>query len=245
MDNKRFVYGDESRIFINTDLGCRAKCKYCYLPSLKISHGENKISALQAINYVEQLEYYIPGKKGSIISIGCYSECMDEDNVLDTILLVQHFLSRGNYVQLATKKEINRLFFEKVSRSSNVNTQLWINISMPVISKSETIEEGTDLPHKRLKNFDLCKEFDINCALYIKPYMEYFTDTDISEFISIIQRYKIPVIVGELLTTQWSEKKALVGEECLYEHKKLGMDNFVTELCKYTKVYLHSTECMR
>jgi len=38
-----FVSGDKDRIFINTALGCNAKCKYCYLKSLDIEAYPKRI----------------------------------------------------------------------------------------------------------------------------------------------------------------------------------------------------------
>lgn len=84
-----FVYGNENRIFVNTDMGCNSNCSYCYLPALNIKHGIKKISAVEAIGLVEKLEYYKKGKNGTIISIGCYSECMDQENIEDTLLIIE------------------------------------------------------------------------------------------------------------------------------------------------------------
>lgn len=240
-----FVYGNEDRIFVNTDMGCNLNCSYCYLPALNIKHGIKKISAVEAIGLVEKSEYYKKGKNGTIISIGCYSECMDQENIEDTLLIIEYFLKQGNYVQLATKKQIDDDFFKRISEYKKEKSQLWIYVSLPIITESSKIEKGTDIPDKRLKNFILCKQFGINCALYIKPYIDGVTDKDIDKYIDIIKRFNIPVVVGEMLSVEKKGEKALVGEKRLYGYKMAGINSFVQQLKKVTEVYWHSTECIR
>ncbi len=245
MDVNNFVYGDASRIFVNTDMGCKANCQYCYLPALNIVHGERKISAHQAIEIVENLEYYRSGKKGSIISVGCYSECMDEDNITDTIELVKHFIERDNFVQLATKKKIEKHFFGEIIQCANVERRLWIYVSLPVISNYHLIETGTDSPCERIKNFDVCKQYNINSALYIKPYLEGITNQDINQYSKLVSHYNIPAIVGEMLTTRDTMNATLVGEKRLFEYKIEGMDEFIDQLQKETRVFAHSIDCIK
>lgn len=245
MEVNNFVYGDTNRIFVNTDMGCNANCQYCYLPSLGIVHGKRKINAHQAIELVENLEYYKSGEGGSIISIGCYSECMDNDNVTDTITLVKHFVGNGNFTQLATKKRIERNFFEEIIRCANVERRLWIFVSLPVITNSHFIEEGTDAPDERIKNFDICKQNNINSVLYIKPYLAGVTDQDIVQYSKLVAKYNIPAVVGEMLSTKCTMQKAIVGEKRLYEYRVKGMDEFINQLKKYTEVYAHSIDCMK
>lgn len=240
-----FVYGNMERIFVNTDMGCAARCSYCYLPSMGIKHGIKKIDAAEAVDMVESMDYYREGKGGSIISIGCYSECMDSENIEDTFQVVRHFLKRGNYVQLATKKEISREFLQKIAGCRYEKHQLWIYVSLPVITDSLILEAGTDAPEKRIRNFDLCKEFGIDSVLYIKPYLEKHTDKDREKYMKIITKYDIPVVIGEMLDISGMGKAALVGENRLFGHKTQNMEIFITEVKKISKVYQHSTECIR
>lgn len=244
MEINNFVYGDVKRIFVNTDMGCSASCKYCYLPLLGIEHGKRSISAEQAIKLVEDLENYRHGKKGSVISVGCYSECMNEQNIAETITLVKHFMKRGNFVQLATKKKIEKFFFDEVIQCNHVKERLWIYISMPVITNSNRIEIGTDSPIQRIKNFELCKEYQINCALYIKPYLTGITIQDIAQYCELVRYYNIPAVVGRMLNTEHAGKEALVGENRLFEQKMSDIDIFRNELAKNTKVYSHSLDCV-
>lgn len=243
MNSNNFVYGNSERIFINTDMGCEAKCQYCYLPHLGIKHNEKRITAYQAIELVEKLKYYKPGEKGNIISIGCYSECMDEQNVKDSITLVKYFLNKGNFVQLATKKKIKDIFFEEVIKCKDYEKHLWIYISLPVITESHRIEKGTDSPYERMNNFEKCKKYNINSVLYIKPFLAGLTNQDINIYRKIISGYDIPVVVGQRLSTQSNMNETLVGEKRLYEYKAYGMDEFIIQL-ENAKTYLHSVDCI-
>lgn len=238
-----FVYGDAKRIFVNTDMGCKANCQYCYLSSLDIVHGKSRITANQAIGLVEDLECYKQGKEGSIISIGCYSECMEKENISDTVSLVKHFLDRGNFVQLATKKKIERNFFEEIYQCDNRKEHLWIFISLPIITNSYLIEKGTDSPYKRIETFDMCQQYNVNSVLYIKPYIDGITNKDINQYSRLVTQYNIPAVVGKKLSTKQTKKKTMVGENRLFECKTEGIDEFIHKLEKYTKVYLHSIDC--
>lgn len=247
MEVNSFVYGDKNRIFVNTDMGCKANCKYCYLSSLGIKHGKRKISAFQAIEIVEKLGYYVPGEKGNIISIGCYSECMDNDNISDTLVLVKYFATRGNIVQLATKKKIDRNFFEAVSTDNIINKNLWIYVSIPTITYYNVIEKGTDVPNERIKNFDLCKEYNINAVLYIKPYLDEITNKDIVQYCELVSNYNIPIVVGEMLDIEPTKKEVLVGEKRLYEKSDKNIEMFISQLKAKAKakVFLHSADCVK
>lgn len=245
MKTNNFVYGNTTRVFVNTDMGCNAYCQYCYLSSLEIVHGERKISASKAIELVHNLEYYVSGEKGSIISIGCYSECMDKANIADTIALVKHFVEKGNFVQLATKKKIDRAFFDEITKYHNVKKCLWIYVSIPVIKNYNLIEKGTDSPQDRIVNFELCKEYGIHSALYIKPYLARITNQNVAQYCELVYKYNIPVVVGEMLSIEPTSREVLVGEKRLYEHPAEDMDKFIAQLSEITKVYLHSVDCMR
>lgn len=59
-----YVYGDSSRVFLNTAIGCEARCEYCYLPQLGINgvpqyeKAENVLEncSLWSISYLGNME---------------------------------------------------------------------------------------------------------------------------------------------------------------------------------------------
>lgn len=238
-----FVYGSKERIFVNTDIGCKAKCSYCYLPHLVNKDNIKAISAQEAIIFVKNNPLFEAGEEGTILSIGCYSECLDKENVLKTNELIEHFISYGNYIQLATKQEIPQMIIDTILQHRKFEHQVSIYVSMPTMSSLNQLEEGTASVDTRLENIKHCVISSIPVVLYIKPFIEGITDKDTEAFLKISQESNIPVIIGDFLSTSSSERIADVGEKKLYERpESIAYKEFIncfSEKCQY---YKHSTE---
>ena len=174
----RFVYGSRERIFVNTALGCNANCVYCYLPDMKDDKEINYISAEEAIDLVEKTPDFVKGEDGTIISIGCYSECLNAKNINKTKLLLEHFLPMGNYIQLATKQAVTSEIIDVICRNRKFEKQVSIYISMPTISGIEKLEQGTAKYGDRINNIEKCKNNEISVVLYVKPFLEVWTFDD-------------------------------------------------------------------
>lgn len=238
-----FVYGNEDRIFVNTDIGCRAKCSYCYLPHLVNQDEITQISAQKAITFVENNPQFEEGEEGTILSIGCYSECLDEANVLKTKELIEHFVSYGNYIQLATKQEVPQIIMDTIIKNRKFENQVSIYISMPTMTAINRLEEGTTSVNIRLKNIRRCIISSIPVVLYIKPFIEGITDEDTDLFLNILEESGIPVIIGGFLSTSRSLEIADVGEQKLYEHaESIAYKRFVSSFSEKSLYYKHSTE---
>lgn len=243
--NNNLAYGNRERIFVNTTLGCKAKCCYCYLPNLDLGEEIQYFSAKEVIKQVMGLDYFVKGKKGTIISIGCYSECWDERNKKETIYLIKYFAQFGNYIQLASKKEI---LLEELAMINNMlqhEKQLGIYISIPCISVSEKLEPGTDLVKKRIRPLEYKDQFrGIYFVLYIKPVLQDVTIKDKQRYYELIKKYKINTVVGSLLQYDDENKteKELVGEERLKEVDCIDNRLLIDELKRVGGVYKHSTE---
>ena len=81
--------------------------------------------------------------------------------------------------------------------------------------------------------------------LYIKPFLENITERDLEDYIRIIEKYKIPVVVGEYLYTEKLEDLADVGNGRLYKRTDNGRRmEFIEEFRKYAQVCEHSVEAM-
>lgn len=246
--DSNLVYGNKERVFVNTVLGCRAKCSYCYLPDFDLDEKIQYFSAKDVIEQVIELPYFIKGKEGTIISIGCYSECWDERNRKETMHLIKYFAQFGNYIQLATKKEI--LFGELVTINKMLlfEKQLGIYISVPCISASKKLEPGTDSIIKRLKPLEYKNQFcSIYFVLYIKPILQDVTIKDKQEYCKLIKKYKINTVVGSLL--QFDDEiltdKALVGENRLKEIDCIDNRLLIKELKSVGKVFIHSIDIIK
>ena len=58
--------------------------------------------AEELIEEIEQSEI----SRDTLITLGCFSECWDDNNKTETIKLIKYFLQKGNQIQLSTKKKI-------------------------------------------------------------------------------------------------------------------------------------------
>ena len=81
-----------SRVFINNILGCNLSCKYCYLNNIGLLKRE-KHTADEVIAEFERIHDVSPEK--DIISIGCYAECMTEDNLINMVSLIKYFAEKN------------------------------------------------------------------------------------------------------------------------------------------------------
>lgn len=246
MDKEKFmefIYGDEKRIFVNTALGCKANCKYCYLPDVKKEKGISYITSETAIESVENNSCFVKGERGTVISIGCYSECMDKRNVIETKNILEHFLPMGNYIQLATKQRITDDIIDVILKKRTFQEQICIYVSMPTISGIPELEEGTAPFEARIDNIIKCRTHGIVVALYIKPFLEHRTVVDKDKYIELVEKYCIPTIIGGYLSVKNSAKKADVGEELLYEQEQSCLyKKFSSEFEERGLNFTHSIE---
>lgn len=238
-----YVYGSKNRIFVNTVIGCNASCSYCYLPTIQQDSLGSKITAQEVIKHMDAVKEFVPGKDNTIVSLGCYSECMFTENIEDTLQLIRFFCEKRNYIQLATKQKISEDVCEKLSEYQFYKNQINVYISMPTYSKIKAFEQGTATVEERIHNIEMCKEYGINVVLYIKPYLETISFGDLEHYIDLVKRYNIPVVVGEYLSINKTKCIADVGEELLYEHGKTNeMNLFISKLSEHATVYEHSID---
>ena len=117
--------------------------------------------------------------KDTLITLGCFSECFDSKNKIETIKLIKYFLKKGNQIQLSTKKKIDIEDIESFKNLIQYLGQLVIYISSATISKWNIIEKGTDSSNKRFETFEISKKFNISTVLYMKPVLKGITIKDI------------------------------------------------------------------
>ena len=202
---EKCIYGTSERIFVNTAIGCNACCKYCYMPKLGHKKKEKTISGEMAVQQVLNMTCFSPGKNGTVLSLGCYSECLDLQNMKETETVVQGLLPLGNRIQLATKQIVTEHFLEIIKRYQMYDEQMHIYISMPTISLIEQLESRTALANQRITNIENCIRHNIPVVLYIKPFLENITESDLEKYIKIVRKYRIPAVVGRYLYTEPNE----------------------------------------
>lgn len=214
MINTGYLYSkDNTRIFVNTCLGCRSKCSYCYLGKMGY---DNKTAILKIKKAEELIEEIEKGgiSKETLITLGCFSECWDNNNKAETIKLIQHFLQKGNQIQLSTKKEINFEELESISRLIKYTGQLLIFVSSATISDWKSIEKGTDSPEKRFRTFKISKELGIPTILYMKPVLKGITIKDIELYKSLVKQYEIKdIVVGSIFGEEKSDETVHFSDE--------------------------------
>lgn len=239
-----FVEGDSKRLFLNTRIGCRARCKYCYIQKLNFHGWYNKTAQPNDIaNYIETHTDFKKGKDGTIFSIGCYSECWDSINKGKTKILLEILLKWGNPIQVATKMEIKLSEIKPLTNKIKWKNQLSVYISCPVLTNSNKYEINVKSPQERLKTISVCSNLDIPAILYIKPVLKNITIKDIEKYIQIVKKHKVSVVVGESFSLENNNHPAPIGKGFLFCNKvSEEQQTIVKALSKYTNVYHNSSE---
>lgn len=250
MMNTGYLYSkDNIRIFVNTCLGCTGKCSYCYLG--KMGYDNNKIvsEVKEAEELIDEIERKVLISKETLITLGCFSECWDDNNKPQTIKLIKYFLKRGNQIQLSTKKKIIPEEMSEISEFVQYLGQLVIFVSSATISKWSEFEKGTDEPDKRFETFNISAQLPIPTVLYMKPILKGITIQDIDLYKQVIQKYGIKdVVVGSI----FGEKET--GEPVHFSNERKLFYNPIEEEFEIkrkllesgkTRVFSRSTETMK
>ncbi|MCF6172746.1 MAG: hypothetical protein L3J44_03045 [Campylobacteraceae bacterium] len=240
--NNNFLYGNSERLFLNTNLGCDSNCSYCYLPDLNLK--KSQISTDELLELLENGNDFIKGKNGTILSIGCYSECWDNKNRKDTINLINKLLKYENPIQISTKQQITPNEFRNIdiNRIKYYNN-LIVYISSVSISQHNLYEKGTTEPLKRFSSFEIKEKYNIQMFLYLKPIIDNVTIKDLDSYMDIIQKYNIEAIVGKLFETSGRILAPITSGALRYSDKKQNDHKYIFDILKkYTKVYESSIE---
>lgn len=198
----KHIYGDASRLFLNTELGCNSSCSYCYLPveGLKTGASQGYIGQMTARELLQRLhddKRFVLGTRGTLLSIGCYSECWDARNQDETIALVQGLLELGNPIQLATKRSMTKSDLVRLTASKNWSGQLSVYISSATVTQWRIFERGTAAPDRRFASFAACREAQIRAFLYIKPVIPRVTILDVEHYGMVMSHYNVGAVVGQ------------------------------------------------
>lgn len=248
MINNGYLFSNNpTRLFINTSLGCNANCSYCYLPKLKYSKGQPVTTyktAEEILSFLKSYSEFIPSKKGTLISFGCYSECWDQKNKAETIKLIKHFLALGNRIQFATKKYVDYQDLIEISKLIQYPNQLSIFISSATISNWETFEPLTSPPKERFHSFEIPNHLNIPVVLYIKPVIQNVTSKDIDKYITLIKKYQIKnVIIGSMINAQGTGDSApFISDNSLRYNSTSDEEIIKKSLSPYCKIYERSID---
>jgi DNA repair photolyase len=243
-----YIYGDARRLFLNTELGCRSGCSYCYLPQvgLKINAESSDIkraSAGQILDAIKSDPRFVGGKNGTLLSVGCFSECWDTEARSNSIELINGLLEFGNSIQMATKREIKLIDFEKINISVARAGQLGVFVSSATISQWSTFERGTTSPNIRFNSFECCAKLGINCFLYIKPAIPGVTILDTQLYGGLMRKYDVPAVVGDAFIPASVDGNSPISKRLMVA-PHADVDYMRAELKNFGNVFATSDEAM-
>ena len=197
---------DNKRIFVNTCLGCTGGCAYCYLKKMGYDNNSVVSEVKKAKELIDEIEK-IGITKDTLITLGCFSECWDDNNRNETIKKIKYFLQKGNQIQLATKRQISLEDASQFKKLIKYYGQLVIFVSSATIGKWDTIEKGTTHPKDRFKTFEISKKLPIPTVLYMKPVLKDITINDLELYKKVIRKYNIrDVVVGSIFKESEKEE---------------------------------------
>jgi DNA repair photolyase len=202
-DFSGFVTFTPGRVFVNSSLGCPARCSYCYIsdygygrkPTLAPFSGDELHEHLYDQRHLWQQSDY------NIISFGCFSESMCKPYIQKTLEFVKAVASFGMPIQIATKWGVSEDAVEEFSSAVNCSGQLNIFASLVTLRHWENIEPGTRPPEERISTLLRFKEAGQNTYLYIKPVIPGITDADAPGIRDIMQKNGLDIcVVGALFS---------------------------------------------
>lgn len=202
------------------------------------------VSKNQIIEFINDNNLEID--ENTIITFGCFSECLDSKVKNETLELLKHFLKKGNPVQISTKQEIIYDDFKELLEYFQSDNQLVVFISCACISDNDKIEIKASSLSKRLNGFEVLRKLGIPSCLYIKPFLKDITINDVGKFKDIINTYKIEnVVVGSIFSSNKSEQKTrFMLKKDFYYSEDCQENYLISQLEDVCNVYTRSTQVL-
>jgi DNA repair photolyase len=244
------ISGSRERIFVSSAFGCHYHCTYCYLKRMKVEGVQAYFKKEELLEGLRRKGIFVPGRQGSLITIGCFTECLDEGNRKTTMDMIAYFLRQGNYVQISTKKRISREDMSFIAGNIQYDNQMNLYVSLPTLSFARELEPDVDSPEMRVENLKGKREYGIHTCLYIKPVLEGITIKDAKRYAQLVNTYQVPAVVGELLDPTGKDtgnkgREKYIGNVCMTEHQSNDCDQLTRYLGKYTRVYRNSDDMIK
>ena len=82
---------DNKRIFVNTCLGCTGGCAYCYLKKMGYDNNSVVSEVKKAEELIAEIEK-IGITQDTLITLGCFSECWDDNNRYNLLYILDKYL---------------------------------------------------------------------------------------------------------------------------------------------------------
>jgi DNA repair photolyase len=192
----------DARVFISPSLGCPAKCQFCYLPEVGLLDVENApaVNGSEVARKLLADARYVPGRRGTVLSLGCLSECLSPNALPSTLHLLRELASTRNRVQLATRWFLTgQPLIDFLSVVQPLNITVFHSTIEP---GAKHLELGTPGWPTRLSFMERLAHESIPNVLYIKPYIMGYTSRFLDTYVAAAIRCKIDAaVVGRLFRT--------------------------------------------
>jgi len=204
----------KGRYFINPLIGCEGKCIYCYLnEQLKNKNivRKNTKKVNEILKNISCDSHFVPGAKGSIISIGSYCDIFPLHKInlcLYSVEWIIECLKFGNPVQIISKNRISDEIIGKIARKVLYKNQLVYSTTITTFKQYMQIEKNTSTPIERLKTLEKFEAFGIPTNVMIKPFINGITNLETDNFITYLKKFKVRFcVIGDFYIVNDGIKK--------------------------------------
>lgn len=187
----------DGRIFVSPIIGCTGGCSYCYL---KLQDIKKPSTISIDMNSIVNNNQFIPGKNGTIISIGAWGDIFQTDESKDySIKLINCLTTLGNPIQFMSKYSLDEKSISSISQSIQYSHQLLYSTTITTIDHWRKIEPHTDPPFKRLETCKCFSKNGVDCNVMIKPFLPGITDLEINKIAELLGKYNVGYcVIGRL-----------------------------------------------
>lgn len=189
-----------SRVFVSPALGCPAYCRFCYLGSVGLQRPQKpRLGPEALLERIVKDDRFRPGPSGTVISLGCLSECLAPHSLPDTFEFLHAIRSLQNPVQLATRWTLDGGEFAMFENEFKAVSGILFH------SMTETgpkrLELGTPPWNERRRFMAAIAASGIPSVMYIKPFLPGYTSRFAADFIALARRLTIQhAVVGPVFS---------------------------------------------
>lgn len=181
---EQFITVSGDRIFLDiASSGCGNGCLYCYVNS------RNDSQILIDNEMIDQIcEFLIDlnqNRDYKVISFCPNTEPLKNSRSIEIVCEIINRLARFNYIfQISTKEILDHHTLIILNRLCQFKKQIFLNISIPVVTSSSRLEPFCQSAKARFLNIDLIAQYpNLSSCIYIKPFLnetiedkEYYID---------------------------------------------------------------------
>jgi hypothetical protein len=187
-----------SRIFLElAESGCGVGCKYCYIPEPAEQVRPLPVTSVAAtLVALERHPNFSPGRRGTLLAIGCDTELGLNPQLTQSVCLALDFALKHDIpVQLATKYPLSPTVLNYLAKFDVASGKPVIFTSLTVVTDHRRLEPGAPSAQRRAQNFLVTPRVWLSYAL-IKPFL-IATWQDRLNILSFLEQYKPDgVVVG-------------------------------------------------